>query len=46
MTPEAALTKLYYLLARGLPPDQIRALMPMNLRGEVTAPDHQWPTSD
>ena len=39
MTPVAALAKLYYLLAMGLPPENIRALMPMNLRGEVTAPD-------
>lgn len=36
LTPEAALTKLSYLLARELSPEAIRALMQQNLRGELT----------
>ncbi|MEM7582958.1 MAG: asparaginase [Acidobacteriota bacterium] len=36
MTPEAALTKLYYLLSRDLDPDEIRQLMQQNLRGELS----------
>ncbi len=36
MTPEAALTKLYCLLSRGLDPDEVRRLMQENLRGELT----------
>lgn len=37
MTPEAALTKLAWLLSRALTPDDIRAQMQVNLRGELTA---------
>lgn len=36
MTPEAALTKLYCLLARDLDRDQVCRLMQENLRGELT----------
>ncbi|MBM4357205.1 MAG: asparaginase [Deltaproteobacteria bacterium] len=36
LTPEAALTKLSYLLARGLAPDAVRGLMQDDLRGEMT----------
>lgn len=36
MTPEAALTKLIYLLGSGLGPDQARAAMSEDLRGELT----------
>ncbi len=36
MTPEAALTKLYYLLSLGLEPEEVRRLMQQNLRGELT----------
>lgn len=36
MTPEAALTKLYCLLSRGLSRDEVRRLMQENLRGELT----------
>jgi len=36
MTIEAALTKLSYLIAKKLPPDEIRHLMNKNLRGELT----------
>ncbi len=36
MTPEAALTKLYYLLSLGLEPDTVRQRMQQNLRGELT----------
>ena len=36
MTPEAALTKLYYLLSLGLEPDEVRRRMQENLRGELT----------
>lgn len=36
MTPEAALTKLIYLLGSGLEPAAVRALMQQDLRGELT----------
>lgn len=36
MTPEAALTKLSYLLSRGLSPREVRRLMQRDLRGELT----------
>lgn len=36
MTTEAALAKLFYLFSLGLPPEEIRRLMPHNLRGELT----------
>jgi L-asparaginase len=36
MTVEAALSKLFYLLSAGHPPDEARALMGRDLRGEVT----------
>ena len=35
MTPEAALTKLYCLLAAGLSPAEVRARMQENLAGEL-----------
>ena len=35
MTAEAALTKLFYLLGRGLEPAETRRLMQLNLRGEL-----------
>ena len=37
MTPEAALTKLIWLLGRGLPPAEVSAQLGKNLRGELTA---------
>lgn len=40
MTPEAALTKLYCLLARGLDVDEVRRLMQRDLRGELTVPQN------
>ncbi len=36
MTKEAALTKLHYLLNRGLSPTEVRAAMQRDLRGELT----------
>ncbi len=36
MTPEAALTKLIYLLGSGMAPDEARAAMARDLRGELT----------
>lgn len=36
MTPEAALTKLYCLLAAGLSPAEVRARMQLDLAGELT----------
>jgi L-asparaginase len=36
MTPEAALTKLYYLFSLDLDPDGVRRRMQQNLRGELT----------
>ena len=37
MTPEAALSKLIWLLGRGLEPDEVRRLIPSDLRGELTS---------
>ena len=39
MTVEAAMTKMYWLLAQGLAPDVVRTRMQEDLRGEVTTPD-------
>src|SRR5438093_1775389 len=36
MTAEAALTKLYYLFSRGLPPARVKREMQKDLRGELT----------
>lgn len=36
MTPEAALTKLSYLLSMDLEPDEVRKLVQQDLRGELT----------
>lgn len=36
MTPEAALAKLHYLLNQGLAPDEVRARIGVDLRGELT----------
>jgi len=41
MTPEAALTKLSYLLSQGLPRAEVVRLLQTNLRGELTAPVQQ-----
>ncbi|MCA9002945.1 MAG: asparaginase, partial [Planctomycetes bacterium] len=38
MTPEAALTKLLYLLSRESNPDEVRRLVQTDLRGEITLP--------
>ena len=38
MTPEAALTKLYCLLASGLDPATVRTQMEQDLAGELTPP--------
>lgn len=38
MTPEACLTKLSYLFARGHKPAEVRALVQQDLRGELTIP--------
>ena len=35
MTAEAALTKLYYLFGKGLPPEEVQRQMQMDLRGEL-----------
>lgn len=37
MTAEAALAKLSFLLGQGLAPDEVRARIPEDLRGELTA---------
>lgn len=36
MTTEAALTKLHYLISKGLPSEEIKKLMQQNLRGELS----------
>ncbi|MAQ99614.1 MAG: L-asparaginase 1 [Oceanospirillaceae bacterium] len=41
MTAEATFAKLHYLIACGESPEQIRALMPLPLRGECSSPDQQ-----
>jgi L-asparaginase len=38
MTPEAALTKLLYLLSRESNPDEVRRLVQTDLRGEISLP--------
>jgi L-asparaginase len=38
LTTEAALTKLFYLFGKGYTPEQVKAAMPHNLRGELTPP--------
>lgn len=40
MTAEAALTKLFWLLSRGLSRSEVERLMQLNLRGELTPPTH------
>lgn len=39
MTVECALAKLCYLLSKNLTPDQIRKMIPISLRGELTPPN-------
>jgi L-asparaginase len=39
MTAEAALAKLFYLLGKGYPPEEVRRLVQQNLRGELTPPE-------
>ena len=36
LTPEAALTKLFYLFSAGYSPDEVKVKMQQNLRGELT----------
>ena len=43
MTPEASLTKLAYILSRGISTDETRRLMAVDLRGELTPTDRQVP---
>lgn len=38
MTPEAALTKLFYLISQGLPTEEVRRSIQLDLRGELTDP--------
>jgi L-asparaginase len=38
MTAEAALAKLFYLFAKGFPAAEVRRLIEVNLRGELTPP--------
>ena len=37
MTPEAALTKLYCLLAEGRSPEETRRVMGLDMAGELTS---------
>lgn len=43
MTPEAALTKLLWLLGRGLEPAEVSRLVSVDLRGELTPPRAETP---
>ncbi len=40
MTPEAALAKLFYLFAKGYPPEHVKLLVQQDLRGELTPPEN------
>jgi L-asparaginase len=42
MTTEAALTKLFYLFGLGYPPEKVREMIAMNLRGEFTPARPSW----
>jgi L-asparaginase len=42
MTTEAALTKLFYLFGRGLSAEQVKALVQVDLRGELTPERPPW----
>ena len=42
LTSEAALTKLFYLFGRGCTPEQVKAQMQANLRGELTPARPPW----
>jgi L-asparaginase len=39
MTAEAALAKLFYLFGKGYAPEEVRRLVQLNLRGELTPPE-------
>lgn len=39
MTAEAALAKLFYLFEKGYPPAEVKRLVQVNLRGELTPPE-------
>ncbi len=42
LTSEAALTKLFYLFGRGCTPEEVKAQMQTNLRGELTPSYPPW----
>eukprot|EP00127_Corallochytrium_limacisporum_P005234 Clim_evm51s201 gene=Clim_evmTU51s201 len=42
MTPEAAAIKLSLLLGQGVPTDQVKRLMTINMRGELTPDRKDW----
>src|SRR5438552_13826835 len=42
MTPEAALTKLFYLFGKGHAPARVKELVMEDLRGELTKPTADW----
>jgi L-asparaginase len=46
LTCEAALAKLFYLFHLGLSLDQVRAIMPLDIRGELTGPAFTPPHDD
>jgi L-asparaginase/Glu-tRNA(Gln) amidotransferase subunit D len=43
ITPEAALTKLFYLFGKGDSSAKVKELMTEDLRGELTRPAADWP---
>jgi len=46
LTCEAALAKLFYLFQLGLSLDQIKTIMPLDIRGELTGPAFVPPSGD
>jgi len=46
LTTEAALAKLFYLFRLGLTLDQVKTIMPLDVRGELTGPAFSPPADD
>ena len=46
LTCEAALAKLFYLFQLGLSLEQVKTIMPLDIRGELTGPAFDPPPGD